>query len=109
MPTAGGVPGIPGAGEPAGPGTAGRCRVAGLLAPPRAVAGVADGDGAPAGATVAGAGCATVAVPAPYIDVPVSWTTPGLSAMPRTVTTWPTVSVSRTVNGPVPAPDDATQ
>lgn len=36
---------------------------------------------------VAGAGATgAAAAPAPYIGVPVSWTTPGSSAMPGTVT-----------------------
>jgi hypothetical protein len=35
--------------------------------------------------------------------------TPGSSLIPRTVTWWPAVSVSLTVNGPAPAPDDAIQ
>ena len=38
-------------------------------------------------AVVAGAGATgAAAAPAPYIGVPVSWTTPGSSAMPGTVT-----------------------
>jgi hypothetical protein len=48
-------------------------------------------------------------LPAPYIEVPVDWTAPGSRAMFRTVTVCPCVSVSRTVNGPEPAPDDAIQ
>ena len=48
-------------------------------------------------------------LPAPYIKVPVDWTAPGSRAMFRTVTVCPCVSVSRTVNGPEPAPDDAIQ
>jgi hypothetical protein len=46
--------------------------------------------------------------PAPYIQVPVACTALGLSVIPRTVTCCPWVSVSRTVNGPGPAPE-ATQ
>ena len=51
------------------------------------------------------------AVPAPvlYIRVPVAWMTPGSSLIPCTVIWWPAVSVSLTVNGPAPAPDDAIQ
>jgi hypothetical protein len=62
-----------------------------------------------AGGVVVGSGAGAVVGPAPYISVPVSWTVPGLSAMSCTVATWPAVSVSRTVNGPAPAPDDAIQ
>jgi hypothetical protein len=50
-----------------------------------------------------------VGVPAPYIQVPVDCTAPGLSVMPETVTWCPWVSVSRTVNGPGPAPEAAIQ
>jgi hypothetical protein len=50
-----------------------------------------------------------VPLPAPYIQVPVDCTVPGLSVMPATVTWWPCVSVTRTVNGPGPAPDAAIQ
>jgi hypothetical protein len=56
-------------------------------------------------ADVAGAGPA----PAPYIQVRVGCTTPGLSMIPETVTRCPWVSASRTVNGPWPAPDGAIQ
>jgi hypothetical protein len=52
---------------------------------------------------------ATGAAAAPYIDVPVAWTTPGLIVMPSTVAWWPSESVSRTVNGPGPAPEEASQ
>ena len=45
-----------------------------------------------------------VPLPAPYIQAPVDCTAPGVSVMPATVTWWPWVSVTRTVNGP--APDD---
>ena len=55
------------------------------------------------------AGAGAVTVPVPYIKVPVSWMTPGSSVTPCTVTWWPAVSVSLTVNGPGPAPDDASQ
>jgi len=54
-------------------------------------------------------GAAGVTVPAPYIKVPESWMTPGSSVTSCTVIWWPTVSVSLTVNGPGPAPDDASQ
>jgi hypothetical protein len=57
------------------------------------------------GAEVTGAGRA----PAPYIQVPVDWTAPGFSVIPETVTWCPWVSVSRTVNGPWPAPEAAIQ
>jgi hypothetical protein len=50
-----------------------------------------------------------LAPPEPYIQVPVFCTASGDSAMPLTVTWWPWMSVSRTVNGPVPAPDGASQ
>ena len=88
--------------------------MAGLLAPARVVADPREGGGVPAGPVVVGTAVVgrdggTVGVPAPYIHSPVSWTAPGLSVMPRTVVTWPPVSVSRTVNGPAPAPDGATQ
>jgi len=65
-----------------------------------------------AGAWLAGVSAwlaGVVATPSLYMEVPVPWTTPGLSAMPRTVTRWPAVSVSRTANGPLPAPDCAIQ
>jgi len=52
---------------------------------------------------------AAVPVPVPYIRVLVAWMTPGSSVIPRTATWWPAVSVSLTVNGPAPAPDDAIQ
>jgi hypothetical protein len=50
-----------------------------------------------------------VPAPVPYIRVPVAWMTPGSSLSPCTVIWWPAVSVSLTVNGPAPAPDDAIQ
>ena len=50
-----------------------------------------------------------VAVPPPYIQVPVDCTVPGLSVIPETVTWCPSMSVSRTVNGPAPAPEEAIQ
>ena len=67
------------------------------------VAGAAAGEALAVG--VVGAGPA----PAPYIQVAVDWTAPGLSVIPETVTWCPWVSVSRTVNGPGPAPDAAIQ
>jgi hypothetical protein len=57
------------------------------------------------GGWVTGAG----ALPVPYMEVPVVCTDPGLSLMPDTVVVLPWVSVSRTVNGPEPAPPCAIQ
>ena len=56
---------------------------------------------------VAASGAA--AIPPLYMLTPVSWTAPGSSAMSCTVTWCPAVSVSRTVNGPLPAPEAAIQ
>jgi hypothetical protein len=56
-------------------------------------------------AGLAGAMAAAV----PYIGTLAGWTTPGLSVIPVSVAWWPAVSVSRTVNGPAPAPPAASQ
>ena len=73
----------------------------------------APGADAPGAADVAasegGESDGVVAVPPPYIQVPVDCTVPGLSVIPETVTWCPSMSVSRTVNGPAPAPEDAIQ
>lgn len=57
----------------------------------------------------AAVGAGPAPAPAPYIQVPVDWTAPGLSVIPESVTWCPSVSVSRTVSGPWPAPDGAIQ
>jgi hypothetical protein len=44
-----------------------------------------------------------------YIHTPVSWTMPGLSWIPVSVTWCPSVSVTWTSNGPLPSPEDAIQ
>ena len=73
----------------------------------------APGAGAPGAADVAagegGESDGGVAGPPPYIQVPVDCTVPGLSVIPEAVTWCPSLSVSRTVNGPVPAPEEAIQ
>ncbi len=87
-------------------GTAGRGDrdAAGPLARALAEAGPWAGRAVLGDAALEAAVTGAVVAPAPYMNVPVPWTTPGLSVMPRTVTTWPAVSVSRTVNGPGPRP-----
>jgi uncharacterized membrane protein len=93
--------GVPGAACLAGDdATAVLVNAAGVAA---LAAGVTEREALAAG--VAGAARA----PAPYIQVPVDWTEPGLSVIPETVAWCPWASVSRTVNGPWPAPDAAIQ
>ena len=67
---------------------------------------LADADAeATAGDAAGGAGT----LPASYMSTPVDWIAPGSRAMLCTVASLPSVSVSRTVNGPGPAPDGAIQ
>src|ERR1700685_2347786 len=109
--------------EAAGDGVAAGPRGGSADVPARAGAGVSDavrvpGEAGPAvddetvavtAGVAAGDVAGTGAAPGPYIQVTVGCTTPGLSMIPETVTWCPWVSVSRTVNGPGPAPDGAIQ
>jgi hypothetical protein len=96
-----------GDGEPEAAGPRGEAdQVAGAVAV-TAVPG-ADVPGAADVAASAGAESDRGVVP-PYIQVPVDCTVPWLSVIPETVTWCPSVSVSRTVNGPGPAPEEAIQ